>query len=130
MHCGGRGKSTEEVCAECTANNSIRSTLRGKRFHHWLDNPLPHFSVSAAMRLPKSVGEPGSGVPPKSASRAFSLESARPALISLLSLSTISEGVFFGAPTPNQVLASKPGKKSPTVWMFGSTSKVRRGGVE
>ena len=38
--------------------------------------------------------------PPRSASRAFILGSARAALISLLSLSTISAGVFFGAPTP------------------------------
>jgi hypothetical protein len=50
--------------------------------------------------------EPGSTVPPKSASRAFILGSARPALISLLSLSTISAGVFLGAPTPHQLLAS------------------------
>src|SRR5262245_31328349 len=28
---------------------------------------LPHFSVSSAMSLPKSVGKPGSTVPPKSA---------------------------------------------------------------
>src|SRR5262245_17862000 len=27
---------------------------------------LPHFSVSAAMSLPKSTGEPGSTVPPRS----------------------------------------------------------------
>ena len=62
---------------------------------------LPHFSVSSAMSLPKSAGEPASTVPPRSASRAFILGSARPALISLLSLSTISAGVFFGAPMPN-----------------------------
>jgi hypothetical protein len=41
-----------------------------------------------------------------SASRAFVLGSARIALISLLSFSTISAGVFFGAPTPNHVVAS------------------------
>ena len=64
---------------------------------------LPHFSVSSAISLPKSAGEPDSAVPPKSASRALILGSARPALISLLSLSTISAGVSFGAPTPNQV---------------------------
>src|SRR6516162_3450552 len=69
---------------------------------------LPHFSVSSAMNLPKSAGEPASIVPPKSASRAFILGSARPALISLLSLSTISTGVFLGAPTPNHTLASYP----------------------
>jgi hypothetical protein len=36
----------------------------------------------------------------------FILGSARPALISLLSFSTISAGVAFGAPTPYQLLAS------------------------
>jgi hypothetical protein len=54
---------------------------------------LAHFSVSSAMSLPKSAGEPASGVPPKSASLALSLESARPALVSLLSLSMMSAGV-------------------------------------
>src|SRR5262245_38821835 len=63
---------------------------------------LPHFSVSSAMSLPKSAGEPGSTAPPRSASRAFILGSARAALISLLRLSMISTGVPFGAPTPNQ----------------------------
>src|SRR5262245_33272592 len=67
---------------------------------------LPHFSVSSTMSLPKSLGEPVSAMPPRSASRAFIFESATPASISLLSLSMISTGVFLGAPTPNQPLAS------------------------
>src|SRR5262245_35549160 len=67
---------------------------------------LAHFSVSSAMCLPKSAGEPGSTVPPRSARRAFILGSSRAALTSLLSLSTMSAGVAFGAPTPNQKLAS------------------------
>ena len=67
---------------------------------------LPHFSVSSAMSFPKSAGETASAMPPRSASRALILGSARAALISLLSLSTISAGVFFGAPTPYQALAS------------------------
>src|SRR6266478_1140696 len=67
---------------------------------------LPHFSVSSAINLPKSAGESTSTSPPTSASRPLSLGSARPALISLLSFSTISAGVAFGAPTPNQPLAS------------------------
>ena len=62
-------------------------------------------------------------VPPRSASRALILGSARPALISLLSLSTISAGVAFGAPMPDQKLASKPGTNSPTVGMSGSASE-------
>jgi len=66
---------------------------------------LPHFSVSAAIRLPKSDGEPANTAAPRSASRAFSFASARPALISRLSLSTISTGVVLGAQMPNQPLA-------------------------
>ena len=56
---------------------------------------LPHFSVSSAMSLPNSADEPGSTVPPRSASRALILISARAALISLLSFSAISAGVFW-----------------------------------
>ena len=67
---------------------------------------LPHFSVSSAMSLPKSAGDPGSALTPSSANRALILGSARPALISLFSFSTISAGVFFGVPTPVQKLDS------------------------
>src|SRR4029077_9323167 len=67
---------------------------------------LPHFSVSSVMSLPKSAGESASAVPPRPATRAFILGSARAALISLLSLSTISVGVFLGVPMPNHPLAS------------------------
>src|SRR5262245_57518422 len=67
---------------------------------------LPHFSVSSAMSFLKSAGEPTSGVPPRSASRALILGSARPALIVSLSLSIVCDGVFLGAPTPNQAVAS------------------------
>src|SRR5438128_1743929 len=84
---------------------------------------LPHFSVSSVISLPKSPGEPRSRVPPNSASRALILGSVRTALISLLSLSTISAGVPVGAPAPHQELASYPGRKSPTVGMSGSASE-------
>src|SRR5262245_26980527 len=84
---------------------------------------LPRFSVSSAMSLPKSAGEPVITVPPRSASRAFIVGSARAALISLLSLSTISAGVAFGAPTPDQALASYPGRNSLTVGRSGSPSQ-------
>src|SRR5262245_7990671 len=67
---------------------------------------LPHLPVSSAINLPKSPGESASTVPPRSARLTFMLGSARAALISLLSLSTISVGVFFGAPRPYQPLAS------------------------
>src|SRR4029079_5462402 len=84
---------------------------------------LPHFSVSSAMSLPKSAGEPGSTVPPRSAKRAFKLASARTALISTVSLSMNPDGVFFGACTPTHWLPSNPGTKSLTVGMSGSASE-------
>src|SRR6516225_8446904 len=62
---------------------------------------LAHFSVSSAISLPKSVGEPGSTGEPNSANRALA---ANPALISLLSLSMITTGVFLGTPTPYHAL--------------------------
>ena len=73
---------------------------------------LAHFSVSLAISLPKSAGEVGNTPPPRSPSRALILESARPALISLFSLSTISAGVFFGATMPNRnaLLPSLPAR--------------------
>src|SRR5262245_50850685 len=67
---------------------------------------LPHFVVSSAMNFAKSAGEPTNGAAPRSARRPFTFGSARPALISWFSLSTILAGVFLGAPTPNQVVAS------------------------
>src|SRR5262249_11195244 len=67
---------------------------------------LPHFSVSSAMSFPKSAGESATTARPRSESRALILGSARPALISLFSFSTISAGVFFGVPTPVQKLDS------------------------
>ena len=63
-------------------------------------------SVSVAISVPKSAGEPASAIPPKSPSRAFMLASAKAALIALFSLSMISAGVFRGAPMPVQKLDS------------------------
>src|SRR5271166_2449529 len=83
---------------------------------------LPHFSVSFAMSLPKSDGDPASGVPPKSRRRALILGSASPALICPLSLLMISAGVLAATPKPAQKLASKPGKKSPIGGMSGKAS--------
>src|SRR5690242_12702916 len=67
---------------------------------------LPHFSVSSTMNFPKPPGDPANTEAPNSAYRALILGSARPALISLLSLSMMPAGVFFGTPIPNQPLAS------------------------
>src|SRR5215470_17149169 len=60
---------------------------------------LPHFSVSSAISLPNSAGEPGSTVAPKSAKRALIMGSARPAFTSLLSTSMIAAGVLRRAET-------------------------------
>src|SRR4030081_377005 len=84
---------------------------------------LPHFSVFSAINFPKSVGEPASTVPPRSARRAFSFGSARPALISLLRLSLISAGAFLGAPPPYHPLASKPGRTSSTDGSSGNAGQ-------
>src|SRR5215467_3974908 len=67
---------------------------------------LPHFSVSSAMNLPKSAGEPASTVAPRVESCALILGSARPALISRLTVPMISTGVLAGAPMPPHALAS------------------------
>src|SRR4030095_7244659 len=53
---------------------------------------LAHFSVSSAMNFPKSAGEPANTAAPRSVRRDFMFGSARAALISLLSFSTISMG--------------------------------------
>src|SRR5262249_7856791 len=65
-----------------------------------------HFSVSVAMNLPKSPGVMGIGTDPRSAIRGLIAGSAIAALISRLSMSMISAGVFFGAPKPPQPHAS------------------------
>src|SRR5262249_16720711 len=67
---------------------------------------LAHFSVSSAMSLLKSAGEPGIATPPRSANRAFTLQSPRPALPSPFNIWTMSAAVPVGAPTPYQALAS------------------------
>ena len=93
-----------------TRKETCREAARGRADHSALmlaaRITLPHFSVSSAISLAKSADEPGSTVAPRSASRALILGSARAALISLLSLSTIPVGVFLGAPTPYQEVAS------------------------
>src|SRR5262249_26799202 len=67
---------------------------------------MAHFCASSQMKVQKSADCPVSIMPPSWVILVFPLGSAGPALISLLSLSMVSAGVFFGAPTPYQVLAS------------------------
>ena len=58
-----------------------------------------HFLVSSNMNFPKSEDVINIGSAPKPIRRALLVGSASTALISLLSLSTTSAGVFLGAPT-------------------------------
>src|SRR5262249_51457722 len=92
------------------AEPALRNIFRGRAAHSGLMpanfTTLPHFSVSSAMNLPKSAGEPGDSASPTSESRPFLLASVRPALISLLSLPMIPAGVAVGTPIPYQLLAS------------------------
>src|SRR5436305_3504888 len=80
-----------------------------------------HLSVSDCTTAPKPSGVTMIGMPPSSATRCFIAGSARISLTSLLSLSTISSGVPFGAPMPNHALASKPFTVSPTVGTSASS---------
>src|SRR6516225_8670205 len=84
---------------------------------------LAHLSVSSAMRIVYSLGDSASISPPSSAMRVLIVGSARTALISRLSVSMISAGVFFGAPIPAHALVSKPGTKSPSGGTSGSASR-------
>jgi hypothetical protein len=63
---------------------------------------LPHFIDFVVMSFPNSAGKPASTMLPRSANRAFNMEESSTALIALLSLATISAGVFLGAPIPCQ----------------------------
>src|SRR5215469_351447 len=61
---------------------------------------LAHFTMSAAMNLPKSAPELTSGAPPRSMALALIIGSESAAAISRLSFSTISAGVPLGATSP------------------------------
>src|SRR5262245_15516648 len=65
--------------------------------------PLRRFSVSSATTLPKSAGDPVLMRNPRSSYFALISGRARDALISLLSTSTISAGIFLGPATPSQL---------------------------
>src|SRR5262245_20237401 len=97
----GTRHSRNGIYGTCRRDRAGQSALTPTNF-----TTLPHFSVSSAISVPKSAGEPGSAVPPRSASLAFILGSPRAALTSVLSFATISVGVFLGAPTPYHWLDS------------------------
>src|SRR5215472_6120267 len=67
---------------------------------------LLHFSVSLTMKVSKSAEEPANMALPRSERRACTWGSARIALISLLSLSTIAPGVLLRRPMVHHWLAS------------------------
>jgi len=83
---------------------------------------LPHFSVSAATNAPNSAAVSTNGVMPTSPSLALALGVASAALIAQLSVSMISRGAPFDAPSPHHVLASYPGMLSPMVGTSGSVA--------
>ena len=66
---------------------------------------LPHLSVSSAMSFPNVAGDPPARHAQIRKSRLY-LGVCRIALVSLLSLSMISIGVFLGTLKPSQTLAS------------------------
>src|SRR6266566_4038343 len=66
---------------------------------------LLHFSVSLTMKVSKSAEEPANIALPRSERRACSWGSARIALISLLSLSTMAPGVLLRRPMAHRELA-------------------------
>jgi hypothetical protein len=55
---------------------------------------FPHFSISLAMSLPKSAGEPTRGVPPRLASRDFISGSIRAALAGFIAVLSIAVGLL------------------------------------
>src|SRR5262249_35197329 len=67
---------------------------------------LLHFSVSLTMKVSKSAEVPANIALPRSERRACTWGSARIALISLLSLSTIAPGVLLRRPMVHHWLAS------------------------
>src|SRR5262245_40208069 len=81
-----------------------------------------HFSVSLAISFAKSTGEPAITAQPSSSSRNLIFDSAIAALISRLSLPTISSGVSLGAPMPYHALASYPATNSAIVGTSGSSA--------
>src|SRR5437870_5516740 len=113
----GVRKSSDPAASKMThhGHHSDQHSLVGRLWKAGLDHSglmlaarttLPHFSVSAATCAPNSDGVCTIGAAPSSASCALIFGSARPALISRLSLSIIATEVPFGAPTPNHMPAS------------------------
>src|SRR5215468_12297098 len=101
---GGAAEQRDELAPFHSITSSARAS---NGWHYSALRPanlttLAHLSVSSVMSLAKSADEPVNISLPSSAIRAFTVGSARAALISRLSRSTISAGVPLGTPTPSQ----------------------------
>jgi hypothetical protein len=79
----------------CLPGQHLPLESRARELHHL--GPLLCFLCEEPAEV---AGEPTSPIPPKAASRALIFASARAALISLLSASTILARVFFGVLIP------------------------------
>jgi hypothetical protein len=95
-----RGPLLLPACPDLALTGTL-FRLDVREFHHLA--PLLGFCGN---KLAEFGGWPGSAATPKSEKRAIIFGSEMPALISLLSLSMIAAGVFRGAPTPSEELAS------------------------
>lgn len=96
--------SLGRFCESLLKINELGSSHSALMPASWIT--LAHFVVYSGTNLANSAAELGKGARPKSARRAFSPASAKAAFTSLLRMSTISGGVFFGAPIPFQLIAS------------------------
>src|SRR5262249_43199258 len=106
----------DRIASDPCAERALRNIWRDRADHSALmlaaRTTLAHLSVSSAMSFPNSAGDAGATEEPRSSIRDLIRGSPSAALISLLSFPMMSAGVFLGAPTPPQALASKSGKNS------------------
>ena len=108
-----------------TTSRLVRGPLRGhSALMLAVRMILAHLSFSSETKLPNSLCVIGIGIPPILVKRALTSESARPALISRSSVSTIPMGVLRGTPTPAHKVVSKRGRKSLTGGIFGKPSHL------
>src|SRR5262249_45272160 len=100
-----RDVSARRLGPRSACETAVRGTIQSTLIRALLTT-LPHFSVSAAMYLPNSAGVISIGSAPKAVNCAFILASERTALVSVLSASMMSAGVFAGAPSASHTEAS------------------------
>ena len=88
-------KATKIADALCAMSGQLKSLSRSPSLAEQLLG-LDARDADDLLNLPNSAGEPGSISAPRFSNWALSLGSASPALISRLSVSIMSAGVFFG----------------------------------